>query len=293
MQLRDLENSGVAPTIGPRTRSTSGGSRPPGQKLALLSDFLDSLHHADYWVYAGWMDILLRYRATVLGPIWIIAGTGLFVAMIGTLYRRVMLSSHPTYLAHLAIGVILWTLMSNYLVGSCRVYRSSAHLILNGNVRFTDYLFRLLLVNGTLLLHNSLIVVAVFLLTPASLSPTCLALLMTVPLLAAFLFGAAALLSVVGARYPDLGELLQSLLRIAFFITPIVWSPHDHGRSEFIGLFLYTNPFYYLLEIVRSPLIDDRIPWFEIGVVAAAALVVWVLASHVYARGKNYIPLWI
>ena len=104
--------------------------------------------------------------------------------------------------------------------------------------------------------------------------------------------GACLLLSVVAARYPDIAELTQTLLRLFFFITPIIWMP-GAGKGAAIGAFIYANPFYYLLEIVRGPLVYGQVPWFEIGVVAAAVPIIWLAAALAYARAKPYVPLWI
>ena len=56
---------------------------------------------------------------------------------------------------------------------------------------------------------------------------------------------------------------------------------------------MYANPFYYLIEIIREPLVYGHVPWFEIGVVAAAIPIIWLLASLAYARARPYLPLWI
>ena len=97
----------------------------------------------------------------------------------------------------------------------------------------------------------------------------------------------------MGARYSDLGELVQTLLRLAFFVTPIVWMPASTGRGGLVGAFLYANPFYYLIEIIRRPMVQGHVPWLEIGVVLAAAPLIWLLASLAYGRAKPYIPLWV
>jgi ABC-type polysaccharide/polyol phosphate export permease len=60
-----------------------------------------------------------------------------------------------------------------------------------------------------------------------------------------------------------------------------------------MGAFLYANPFYYLIEVVRGPLVYNQVPWLEIGVVAAAVPLIWLITAVVYARAKPFIPMWI
>ena len=49
-------------------------------------------------------------------------------------------------------------------------------------------------------------------------------------------------------------QIVESLLQIAFYITPIIWMPSLLPARASIML-LDPNPFYHLLAIVREPLI--------------------------------------
>jgi ABC-type polysaccharide/polyol phosphate export permease len=140
--------------------------------------------------------------------------------------------------------------------------------------------------------YNILIIIGVILLTPVHVTISALALFVTVPLLLLAVLGMCIVFSIVGARYPDFGELVQTLLRLFFFITPIIWMP-GQGKGAIIGAFIYANPFYYLIEIVRGPLVYNQVPWLEIGVVAAAVPLIWLMAAVAYARAKPFIPMWI
>ena len=98
----------------------------------------------------------------------------------------------------------------------------------------------------------------------------------------------------LGARYADFAELLRTIMRLGFFVTPIIWVPGAAGgKAGIIGPFIYANPFYYLIEIIRAPLVYGHVPWFEVGVVAAAVPIIWMLASLAYARARPFVPLWI
>ena len=56
------------------------------------SRFLSEHQAYGFWLYSAWLEILLNYRSTVLGPLWIVVGTGVFVITVGTLYNRVILA---------------------------------------------------------------------------------------------------------------------------------------------------------------------------------------------------------
>ncbi len=259
----------------------------------LFTDLNQSMKNYGYWVYSSWMEILLIYRATLLGPVWIIAGTALYIGLVGTLFQQVFGKNAPNYLPHVAMGIVLWSFLSQSVGSASRLLIQNRYMILSGTGRYTDYALKLIFKNGVLLIHNMVVVVIVFLFYPPDLSWSLLSLFATIPLFLLAVLGIAIMLSIVGARYRDVGELVHALFRIAFFVTPIVWMPQMRAENQIVALFLYLNPFYYLLEIIRAPIISGVVPWFEIGVTTAMVGIGWFLTYSVYQRTKPYVALWI
>ena len=63
------------------------------------------------------------------------------------------------------------------------------------------------------------------------------------------------LLDAVAARFRDVPPIIASIVRIAFFVTLIVWMPALLPRRAVLPLNL--NPFYHVLEVVRAPLLGE------------------------------------
>jgi len=259
----------------------------------LFQDLIAAFKAPGFWLYGAWIDTSLRYRSQALGAFWMVFGTLAFVLMLGTLYSRVLQADSRLYYAHIAAGFVLWIFMQQSLAQSTRLFNKNQSMIQNGFVKYADYVLRLLFGHLINLGYNFIVAVGALALTSVVVTSACFVLLLTFPLLLLAVTGGCFLLSVIGARYPDVTEMVQTLLRMFFFVTPIIWMPSAAGKGAVIGAFIYANPFYYLLEIVRGPLVYGHVPWLEIGVVAAAIPVIWLLAALAYARGKPYIPLWI
>jgi len=286
----EAQRSGAAP----KNAGDAGSVRSRPSIMALFQDLIASFKAPGFWLYGAWIDTSLRYRSQALGAFWMVAGTLLFVVMLGTLYSQVLRSNSQTYYAHLATGFVLWLFIQQSLQYSARLFKKNVSMIQNGYVKYVDYVLRLFAGQLINLGYNLLIVVGAVVLTPVLVTSADVILLLTVPLVLLAVLGACFFLSVIGARYPDIPEFLQTVLRLFFFITPIIWVPSATvGKGAAIGAFIYANPFYYLLEIVRGPLVYNIIPWFEIGVVAAAIPVIWLFTALAYARARPYIPLWI
>ena len=144
--------------------------------------------------------------------------------------------------------------------------------------------------NLLVLAHNVLVIVVVFVIF--AVWPGWHALLV-VPALVVWVLDALALSLLLGAfcaRFRDIMPIVNSVMQIAFFMTPVIWKPEQLGSGvEKLPL----NPFFDLLEIVRSPLLGQLpTPMTWLGAaVYSIALCTASWAFFVRARGR--IAFWI
>jgi lipopolysaccharide transport system permease protein len=117
--------------------------------------------------------------------------------------------------------------------------------------------------------------------------------LLIVPGMALWICDALALTLLLGglcARFRDINPIVNSLMQIAFFITPVIWKPEQLGADQ---KYLPLNPLYNMIEIVRAPLLGDPISlWTWAGAIlfsAAICGVSWVF--FVKARGR--VAFWV
>ena len=273
-------------TTTERTASDTGISQ-------LSFDLYQSFKARGFWLYSAWVEVLLGYRSTLLGPLWSVIGTAFFVFVIGALFKTMMGAKGDLYIVHLAVGYVLWQYLSKTIVQSTKFFQSNSSGILDGIATYTDVVLKESLKNLITLVHNCLIVLIAFMYIGVLPSFTSFIILLTVPLVLAVVFFVSMTLAIIGARYPDLVEILSAVMRLMFFITPILWVPGEGSRGVLFDAVLYFNPFYYLIEIIRGPLVYGKMPYFEIAVVGVALLLGWLVASLLYARTKSVIALWL
>ena len=93
------------------------------------------------------------------------------------------------------------------------------------------------------------------------------------------------------SRFRDLGPAVASVLQMMAFFTPIFWRLDSvKGRSR--GALVNWNPFYYLLETFRAPLIGAPVRHAFIGA-GVITVVNLVLAIMVFSRARSRIPYWV
>jgi ABC-type polysaccharide/polyol phosphate export permease len=99
------------------------------------------------------------------------------------------------------------------------------------------------------------------------------------------------LVGVIGARYRDIGHLIQTMMRVLFFITPIIWIPAQLGQTgEFIALI---NPFAHYINLLREPVASGTVPVLSWIIVLTITATGWVLATLVYSHNRRNIVHWV
>ncbi len=238
----------------------------------------------------GWLDIRLRYRGSMLGPLWLTISTGVMVSALGFLYSELFHMNTSDYLPFLALSQVLWAFLGTLVSDSCLTFTEAEGVIRSVRMPFFAFSMRILIRNLLVLAHNILVIVVVF--AWYSRWPG-LGAVASIPGLAVWVIDALALTLILGgfcARFRDILPIVNSIMQIAFFITPVIWKPEQLKHAAYL---LPISPFYDLLEIVRGPLLGYQaslLTWAgALGYSAVLCGISW--AFFVRARGR--IAFWI
>ena len=263
------------------------------RNLVLTNDLRNRFEHSQSWLFAAWLTFLMRYRKTLLGPAWLLVGPALFIAMLGLLFSAVSGIPRATFIPHLAIGLTVWTLISGFVTGSTTIFQRNRPQILQGGMPLADLVMVDVFTTVLQFVHQLVIIVVVFVIFRLGIGHYALVSLVGLMLLIANGIWLTVVFGIIGARYRDLSEIVQAIMRIAFLATPIIWMPGEGGRSGIMDVFLNFNPFYHFLEIVRAPLLGNAIAPLSWLVVLSITALGFALAQLMYARFARLVPLWV
>jgi lipopolysaccharide transport system permease protein len=99
--------------------------------------------------------------------------------------------------------------------------------------------------------------------------------------------GACLIFAVVGTYLSDLGNILQFLIRLGFYLSPILYSVTDMIESERLAmLYMILNPFAGLLESYKNIVIRGVPPTEYALVGAAVACVVFLIGLWYFSRDE-------
>jgi len=254
-------------------------------------DISRSVEYYRVWFYLALDDIFARYRNTVLGPVWnagyIVASALAFSLVFGGVFHQSLQTLMPFILS----GMVGWVL------GPLNILECSGLLIWFGgtiktqNFPFLFYAFRLVARAGLMFLHN---LVALIIVLP---------LFGHIPLMSVTLIPAVALIMLLSApyclmmgmicaRFRDIQMLVTNFSNVFFIVTPIVWMPSTQAGAR-SAIYLAVNPFYYMIDLIREPILNTIPPVQDWMVCGGMAAVGWATCFICLAAFRNRIPFWV
>lgn len=260
-------------------------------RLSAFQDLKDGLLQWPLWFTIAWMDIRQRYRRSLIGPFWITISLGIFVTGLGVVYGGLFRQDLRTYLPYLATGVIVWTMIANLITEGCNTFISAERAIKQVPVPISVHVFRLVWRNVIVFGHNLLIFVILALLFGIPLQLSTLLALPGLVIVMVTGIGISLTLGVLSARFRDIPLIITNLVQLLFFTTPILWRadilPPDRS---WIARF---NPFHYLIEVIRQPLLGQTLPLAAWLVAITTAVVAVVVGIGFYTRYRVRIAYWL
>jgi ABC-type polysaccharide/polyol phosphate export permease len=258
--------------------------------LYAIDEFLRSVLAVRIWWAISLDDVMGRYRRTLLGPAWMILAQVMWIGGIYLLHSKFFGASAPNYMSYLAAGLAVWALISGLTADATgALLRAKGH-IESYPLPMPIHLLRSVTGSFITFLHLILVFVGTMILERVHPSITMVAALPGLAIVAVFGIGVQLALAPIGTRFRDIGPAVTSILNLVFILTPVFWVPSETQLNN--SLIVY-NPFYYLLEVVRAPLLGSwGTPnlWLVASCIAAAALAAGLLT---YARMRATIIYWL
>ena len=288
----------MRPTMSQHNRGESGFLLTTQLKHGLtkrnfakaVNDIRDGWARRALWSTMGLQDIRHRYRRSVIGPFWLTISMGVMVAALGLLYGAIFGQQLDDYLPYVASGFVCWGLISTLILDGTNAFIASEGLIKQLAAPLSVHVYTVVWRTLLIFLHNVWIYFAVaiwFGKVPG------FAILLVIPAVAILLLNGVwmgLLLGLLSTRFRDVPQIVASAVQVTFFLTPVIWRPEMlQGRALILDL----NPFYYLVELIRAPLVG-QIPAFQIMVGAAAITIGgWFLALVFYTTYRWRLAYWV
>ena len=256
------------------------------------AELLSVMRRWQQWGTLAWADTKFRYRRTTLGPMWITVSLAATIFSVGILYGTIFGGDLSQYLPYFAVGMIVWTYLSSSITEGCLIFIQASSLITSIPVPLVLNVYRMLAGALIVLAHNAVLIGFVWLIFPWPIGWVTLLAIPALALDTLALLGIILTCAIVCTRFRDLHQIVSNVLQLLFFLTPIMWLPSSL-RGEQLKFFIHLNPFYYLIEVVRSPVLGiapDITVWIVVALIALAML---AMGTSFYVHFRHRVAFWL
>lgn len=255
-----------------------------------LNDILEVLKNIDVLFYLSKSDLYARYKSSILGPLWITFGTFIFIFGLGFLWSKLFHKNLSEFIPSITIGILIWQIISTSIVESTNIFNNKASII--KNIKMPLFIFPAQIVIKQLInfCHNIIIYILIFFIFNIKLTSS---FLFFIPMFLIFIINMmwiTLMFSIIGARFRDFHFVINALMPLIFFMTPVIYQANDLG---YFSKIIKINPLTHFIETIRAPLMGDEISLMSTAFCFGFAVIGWILTLSFFNKTRNNIVFWI
>lgn len=261
----------------------------------MLNDFLSMIQRSWQWrffiISSIHNDLRTRFSRSVLGGLWMLVNPLAMVLMYTLILSAVLsaklegIESRFAYAIYLLSGMLGWTLFMDIVQRSMGVFVEYANQL--KKINFPKVTLPFIVAGSSLVSYVSLMAVtliAFVLLGHVSLLWLWLPFLTLLTLMLAL--GLGMLLGVINVFVRDLGPLMNIVLQLLFWFTPIVYPAHVVPDS--LQLLQKMNPVYHVVDSYHAILAYNHSPsTLSLLFIIVASVLMLVIGAIVYKKASS------
>jgi ABC-type polysaccharide/polyol phosphate export permease len=240
--------------------------------------------------FLAWQDVKQRYRRSTLGPIWLTLSFGVQILTMGVLTTVLFGGSFEKSLPYVCAGMLLWTLITQMISDGATLFVSTARYITQIKCPLTVFLMQAIWRNVFVAAHNAaiyLVIAAIFVVVPG---PSIVLWPLGFILVIICVTWMVLISAVISARYRDVPVMIQNVLNILFWFTPLIYFPEQLGTKRFLADY---NPFTHMIALIREPLLGMTPSLNDWLIVLAITVIGWAGTFLFFARFRARIVYWL
>lgn len=256
-----------------------------------LTDLISGLVMWRIWVALSWQDFRMTYRRTLFGVMWVTLTFAVFIFIKIAIFSQFLGNNDSKYFnIYLASGFFIFQMIVTSLNSSPSCFVASAAWIKNDSLPLSLHVYRQVAREFYSFMFTGVSLVGIFAYLQYPLGPHAYLSIFAVILFFLNVTWIKLFLGVIGTRFRDVNQLVQTAMRPMFFLCPIFWTTEQMGG---LMKYLWWNPIYHFMEIFRNPLIDQAVTiesWYFVGVVT---IVGWITAIATFTFFRHRIAFWL
>ena len=235
----------------------------------------------------GVADVYRQYRKTFFGPLWVILGVALWITAMSLVFGVLFKQELKNFFPYVSTGMLCWMIITNVLNEGSQAYIVGEDLIKAVPLPPEFHIVRVCSKNLIIGIHYICLCFLIACVFGAGIHPQLLLVIPGLVLVFIFLYEIICILALYSVKFRDIVPLVALSTQTIPLLTPIVWKPEMLGKYAYLVKF---NPFYYLIDIIRAPILGRLPDRFSYMVICALILLLFPLVkvSLNEARRKVY-----
>ena len=236
----------------------------------------------------GFADLKVRYSRNRFGYAWALTPVLIYTFGLTMIFSHTLLSNQSISFFYIYFGIASWNLFATFFLEGLNVFNSNRSYILNSNLSLHFYIIRQISRN----LINFLLVIApgflLYLFSDNFSSRSLFFFPISIALSILIGYTIIWISGYIGTLLPDLSNLVPPIIQVLFITTPVFW---DKSILEDRKYLYQLNPFYWIIELTRGPLLGSTPSLLSILVIVAILTLGLILISFCTRRVAHMIPL--
>jgi ABC-type polysaccharide/polyol phosphate export permease len=232
-----------------------------------------------FWWSLVKMDLRTRYRRSVLGMGWSLLHPIAMTTVLCLVFHKLFHANVRDYAPFLMSGLATWSYLLTTAVAGCQCFFQGEPYIRQHPAPLAVYPLRTAL-GATVHFLMALVVVLGLAWSMRGIPhPICLiSLAPTLVLLFVFGWSLAVLSGFANVLFQDTQHLSEIGFQILFYATPVMYDAAKLSENG-LGWLVRYNPLVAILQLVREPILDGRIPSSMTYAVAGTTVLVTAFAA--------------
>jgi ABC-type polysaccharide/polyol phosphate export permease len=220
------------------------------------------------------VDLRRCYRHSILGLGWSLLLPLSMTVVLCTVFATLFDVEVRTFAPYLLAGLTVWNFVTSVMTQGCQSFLQGESYIRQHPAPLAIYPLRATLGASIHLLAGLAVVLGlVWCLSGFANVPVLISLLPTLLLLFCFAWSLAVCMGVLNVLFQDIQHLIQVLLQVVFYLTPIMY-PAKVLRERGLTWVVAWNPLSAFLELVRAPLVNAELPSLSAYTIATATVLI-------------------
>lgn len=234
-------------------------------------------------------DLRSKYRRSLLGVLWSIITPLMLSVIIGTVYAVLFHRDIKVWIPMLFAGLNPWSFIRSSAEQGTNAFIGAEGYLKQLRVQPQVFPLRTVCVNFINLLYGIMAFYVLYLiLQPQNFGPEMLMVIPGLVIVFIFSWGFAQISAVINLFIRDYQPLQSLVMQAFFYLTPIMYQPSQLG-GKLTVIYNY-NPFYYILNVVKQPLLGQIPDVWTYAIAAALAAGFFILGAVLVGISRRKIP---